>query len=70
MLARFLVSRETGGREMRIECNYGGKKVRNMRDKWIGEWPTKFWKRVKSGSCLFARMKKRILSRRGEMLVA
>lgn len=28
-----------------------------------GEWPTKFWKRVKSGSCLFTRMKKRILSR-------
>lgn len=31
VLARFLVSRKGGG----VKCNYGGKKVRNMRDKWV-----------------------------------
>lgn len=32
VLARFLVSRKGEGG---IKCNYGGKKVRNMRDKWV-----------------------------------
>lgn len=68
MLARFLVSRKrgVGGSKVQLRRKEGSKYAGQVG----GEWPTKFWKRVKSGSCLFTRMKKRILSRGGGTLVA
>lgn len=60
VLARFLVSRKGGGGDkVQLRRKEGSKYAGQVG----GEWPTKFWKRVKSGSCLFTRMKKRILSR-------
>lgn len=59
VLARFLVSRKGGGSKVQLRRKEGSKYAGQVG----GEWPTKFWKRVKSGSCLFTRMKKRILSR-------
>lgn len=62
VLARFLVSRKGGGgSKVQLRRKEGSKYAGQVG----GEWPTKFWKRVKSGSCLFTRMKKRILSRGG-----
>lgn len=66
--------RRSGGCWLDFSCPVrgGGSKVQLRRKEGSkyagqvgGEWPTKFWKRVKSGSCLFTRMKKRILSRGG-----